>query len=74
MQIEQWGVTFASWPAAGVLAGAPVDLRALGRCCADRFVKEHPGMCWLHHLKGACSKKDCAYTHGLTHGERIAFV
>ena len=34
MQIEQWGVTFASWPAAGVLAGAPVDLRALERAAA----------------------------------------
>ena len=33
-QIEQWGVTFASWPAAGVLAGAPVDLRALERAAA----------------------------------------
>ena len=32
MQIEQWGVTFASWPEAGVLAGAPVggvDRRSL---------------------------------------------
>ena len=40
------------------------------KALVDRFVKEHTGMCWLHHLKGACTKKDCAYTHG----ERIAFV
>ena len=34
MQLERWGVTFATWPAAGVLAGAPVDLRALERAAA----------------------------------------
>ena len=34
MQVEQWGVTFSSWPARGVLHGAPVDLRALERAAA----------------------------------------
>lgn len=45
--------------------GAFVD-----KATVDRFVAEHAGMCWVHHLKGNCTKKDCPYTHG----ERIAFV
>ena len=39
------------------------------RAVVDRFMKEHPGMCWMHHLKGACTNKDCKHTHG----ERIEF-
>jgi hypothetical protein len=35
----------------------------------DRFIAEHPGMCWVHHLKGNCTKKECPHTHGT----RIAF-
>ena len=35
----------------------------------DRFIADHPGMCWVHHLKGACTKKDCPHTHG----DRIQF-
>ena len=34
MQAERWGVTFSTWPARGVLHGAPVDLRALERAAA----------------------------------------
>lgn len=34
MQAERWGVTFSTWPARGVLNGAPVDLRALERAAA----------------------------------------
>jgi hypothetical protein len=30
---------------------------------------KHPGLCWMHHLKGACTTKDCKHTHG----ERIEF-
>jgi hypothetical protein len=26
-------------------------------------------MCWMHHLKAACTNKDCKWTHG----ERIEF-
>ena len=35
----------------------------------DRFIAEHPGMCWVHHLKGNCTKKECPHTHGA----KIAF-
>ena len=35
----------------------------------DRFIAEHPGMCWVHHLKGNCTKKECPHTHG----PKIAF-
>ena len=35
----------------------------------DRFIAEHPGMCWVHHLKGNCTKKECPHTHGT----KIAF-
>ena len=34
MQAERWGVTFSTWPARGVLNGAPVDLKALERAAA----------------------------------------
>jgi hypothetical protein len=39
------------------------------KAVVDRFIAEHPGMCWVHHLKGTCTKKDCPHTHG----ERIQF-
>ena len=39
------------------------------KAVVDRFMKEHPGMCWMHHLKAACTNKDCKWTHG----ERIEF-
>ena len=40
-------------------AGAFVD-----KATVDRFVAEHTGLCWVHHLKGNCTKKECPYTHG----------
>jgi hypothetical protein len=40
-------------------AGAFVD-----KATVDRFVAEHNGLCWVHHLKGNCTKKDCPWTHG----------
>jgi hypothetical protein len=39
------------------------------KAVVDRFIADHPGMCWVHHLKGTCTKKDCPHTHG----ERIQF-
>ena len=45
--------------------GAFVD-----KATVDRFISEHPGMCWVHHLKGNCTKKDCPHKHG----EKIEFV
>jgi hypothetical protein len=39
------------------------------KAVVDRFMKDHPGMCWMHHLKAACTNKDCKWTHG----ERIEF-
>ena len=49
----------------GKASGTFVD-----KAIVDRFIKEHPGMCWVYHLKGSCTKKDCPHTHG----ERIAFA
>jgi hypothetical protein len=40
------------------------------KATVDRFISEHPGMCWVHHLKGNCTKKDCPHKHG----EKIEFV
>ena len=37
----------------GKAKGAFVD-----KATVDRFVAEHTGMCWVHHLKGNCNKKD----------------
>ena len=50
--------------------GAKASGTFVDKAVVDRFIKEHPGMCWVYHLKGSCTKKDCPHTHG----ERIAFA
>ena len=55
--------------ASGKGGGGKGKAAFVDKATVDRFVAEHAGMCWVHHLKGNCTKKDCPYTHG----ERIAF-
>ena len=55
--------------ASGKGGGGKGKVAFVDKATVDRFVAEHSGMCWVHHLKGNCTKKDCPYTHG----ERIAF-
>jgi hypothetical protein len=50
--------------AGGKGGGGKGKVSFVDKAVVDRFIAEHAGMCWVHHLKGNCTKKDCPHTHG----------
>jgi hypothetical protein len=56
--------------AQGKGGGSKGKVAFVDKATVDKFIADHPGMCWVHHLKGNCTKEDCPHKHG----DRIKFV